>query len=43
MEKEIEIISKLNHDNIIKYHGIFYEEKYIFILLEYANGGHLFD
>ena len=41
IEKEIEILSKINHPNIVKYYGTFEKKNYINIILEYCNGGSL--
>lgn len=37
VDKEIEIMKKLNHKNIIKLYDIIYTEKYIFLVLEYCD------
>jgi len=41
MIKEIEILQKLDHKNIIKYNGAFKLEDYYLILMEYADAGDL--
>lgn len=41
VEKEIEILSKMNHLNIVKYYGTYYSEKGMSIILEYCAGGSL--
>ncbi|XP_048259677.1 serine/threonine-protein kinase Nek9-like isoform X1 [Haliotis rufescens] len=40
---EIEILSLLNHSNIVSYYNHFVDEDTLFIEMEYANGGSLFD
>ncbi len=42
MKREIEIQGELSHPNIIRLYGFFYNEKRIYIILEYASGGHLY-
>ncbi len=37
VEKEIDIMKKLNHKNIIKLYESIYTEKYIFLILEYCD------
>ena len=37
IDKEIEIMKKLNHKNIIKLYDTIYTEKYIFLVLEYCD------
>jgi serine/threonine protein kinase len=39
LRREIEIHSHLRHDNILKMYGFFFDDKKIYILLEYAPGG----
>ena len=39
--KEVQILKKLDHPNIIKYLGSFVEEEALFIVMEYAEGGDL--
>jgi serine/threonine protein kinase len=39
--REIEILQKLDHPNIVKYYGHFYEDKKFYIVLEYIEGGDL--
>lgn len=38
---EVTVLEKLNHPNIIQYHGSFVENSYIHILMDYAEGGDL--
>jgi aurora kinase len=41
--KEIRLHSSLDHPNIVKFYGVFEEGDEIFLVLEYLNGGTLFD
>lgn len=40
--REVKIQMYLNHPNIIKLYGCFDDEKFIYIILEVAMGGQLF-
>lgn len=42
LRREIEIQSHLNHENILKLYGFFWNERRIFLILEYAPGGELY-
>lgn len=42
LQREIDIHSKLSHDNIVKFYGHFYEGDKLYILLEHMAGGNLF-
>lgn len=42
LRREIEIQSELSHANILRLYGFFYDEKRIYIILEYAPGGTLY-
>ena len=42
-EKEIEILIKLDHPNIIKLYEIFEDDRFLFLVMEKCNGGELFD
>ncbi|XP_072166539.1 serine/threonine-protein kinase Nek9-like [Diadema setosum] len=42
-QNEIEILSMLNHANIISYFNHFLDEQSLFIEMEYANGGTLYE
>lgn len=42
LRREIEIQSHLRHPNILRLYGYFYDEKRVYIILEYAPNGELF-
>ena len=42
LRREIEIQSFLEHKNILKMYGFFWDEKKIYLILEYALGGELY-
>ncbi|XP_013095073.2 serine/threonine-protein kinase Nek9-like isoform X2 [Biomphalaria glabrata] len=42
-QNEIDILSLLNHANIVSYYNHFVDEDMLFIEMEYANGGTLYD
>lgn len=42
VKREIQIQYHLRHANILKLYGYFYDEKRIYIILEYAKGGELY-
>jgi serine/threonine protein kinase len=39
----VEILTKLDHPNIVKYYETYIDEKYIYLVMEYIGGGELFD
>jgi predicted Ser/Thr protein kinase len=41
--KEIRLHSCLDHPNIVKFFGVFQEKEEIYLVMEYMNGGTLFD
>lgn len=41
--KEIRLHSSLDHPNIVKFYGVFEEDEEVYLVLEYLNGGTLFD
>ncbi|KAL1920630.1 uncharacterized protein VTP21DRAFT_1007 [Calcarisporiella thermophila] len=43
LQQEISILMSINHPCIIRIFGVFDEDKYLYIVLELANGGELFD
>jgi serine/threonine protein kinase len=42
LRREIEIQSHLRHRNILRLHGYFYDNKRIYLILEYSPGGELY-
>lgn len=43
IQEEIEILTKLDHPNIVRYYETYIDEKYIYLVMEYIGGGELFD
>ena len=43
IREEIEILTKLDHPNIVRYYETYVDEKYIYLVMEYIGGGELFD
>jgi calcium-dependent protein kinase len=43
IQKEIDILTKLDHPNIVKYFETYIDEKYIYLVMEYIGGGELFE
>lgn len=41
--QEIKIHAFLNHPNIVQFYGVFNDDKYIYMILEYLESGTLFD
>lgn len=41
--EEIEILTKLDHPNIVKYYETYIDNKYIYLVMEYVGGGELFE
>ena len=42
LRREIEIQSNLRHRNVLRMYGYFYDEKRVYIILEFALGGELY-
>ena len=42
MKRELEIQWRLDHPNIVKLHGYFYDTKNIYVVLEYCEYGNLY-
>ena len=38
---EVNILKKVDHNNIIRYYGSFISANYLYIVMEYAEGGDL--
>ena len=43
IEEEVNILTRLDHPNIVKYYETYIDEKYIYLVMEYIGGGELFD
>jgi len=43
IQEEVQILTKLDHPNIVKYYETYIDEKYIYLVMEYIGGGELFD
>ena len=43
IEREIEILKRLNHPNVIKIHKIYDDEKKFYIIMEFCENGELFN
>jgi NIMA (never in mitosis gene a)-related kinase len=39
--KEVQILKSVDHTNIIRYYGSFIEDHFLYIVMEYAEGGDL--
>ena len=40
--KKINAIDRLSHPNVVKYFGIYKDDKYLYIVTEYLGGGNLY-
>jgi calcium-dependent protein kinase len=43
IKSEVKILTELDHPNIVKYFETYDDTKYIYLVMEYCNGGELFD
>ena len=43
IQEEVGILTKLDHPNIVKYYETYVDEKYIYLVMEYIDGGELFE
>jgi calcium/calmodulin-dependent protein kinase I len=43
LRTEVNILTTINHPNIVKASEFFEEDKYFYVILEYLDGGELFD
>ena len=42
LQAEVKLVSELDHPNILKMYGTYSEYKYYFVVMEYSDGGNLF-
>jgi len=43
LKRELQILRKLDHPNIIKFYETYQDEKYFYLVMEYCSGGELLD
>ena len=43
IQEEVNILTKLDHPNIVKYYETYIDEKYIYLVMEFIGGGELFE
>jgi len=43
LQQEVDILVKMDHPNIVKYYETYIDNKYIYLVMEYIDGGELFD
>jgi len=43
IKEEFTILTTLDHPNIVKYYETYVDSKYIYMVMEYIDGGELFD
>ena len=43
VQKEVRFLKLLRHPNIVKVHDIYETEEYVYVVMEYASGGELFE
>ena len=43
IKTEVEVLTRLDHPNIVKYYETYIDERYIYLVMEYIGGGELFD
>ena len=43
LQREIEILKRVDHPNIIKFYGTYEDKNYFHIIMEYCEGGELFE
>jgi serine/threonine protein kinase len=41
--REVDILRKVQHKNIVALHEVYEEEKYLYLLLDLVKGGELYD
>ena len=42
IQEEVDILTKLDHPNIVRYYETYIDEKYIYLVMEYVSGISLF-
>lgn len=43
IQEEVAILTQLDHPNIVKYYETYNDEKFIYLVMEYIDGGELFE
>lgn len=43
IKQEVQILSSIDHPNIVKYYETYDDESKLYLVMEYINGGELFD
>jgi len=43
IREEIAILNKLDHPNVVKYYETYIDKKFIYLVMEYIDGGELFE
>jgi serine/threonine protein kinase len=43
IQQEVDILTKLDHPNIVKYYETYNDDKYMYLVMEYIGGGELFE
>ena len=43
IQEEVDILAKLDHPNIVKYYETYVDEKYMYLVMEYIDGGELIE
>lgn len=43
LEEELFILTQVDHPNIVKFHQSYIDYRYVHIVMEFCNGGELFD
>jgi calcium-dependent protein kinase len=41
--RELQIIKTLDHPNIIKFYEVYHDKMYFYIVMEYCDGGELYE
>lgn len=43
LKEEVNILTKLDHPNIVKYYETYDDHKFLYLVMEYCSGGELFE